>query len=562
MEATGGIGPVTDVEKELLSSEELAASTRLSCQAIVTGECVCTVPNTNRMTEDQIMTEGKSVHFPFAPDTRKALLQLSPPKVGDKYFDLEAVEEGIRAIEPELATPSLAVIRAVPAITRESGGRLTAVLDQNVLLGIEKGDSRDRLYGIAFDIGTTTVVGKLIDLNEDRTLAVASALNAQEPFGADVVTRVKYTIENAGGLQRLHRLAIDQIGSLTDELCEKAGVAATDVHKCVIVGNTVMQHLALGVDPHYLVLSPFTPALQGPVTVPAEDLGLRMAPRGVAYFLPNLACFVGGDITAVLVTLDLESSDELHLVVDIGTNGEIVLGSRNRIVCCSSPAGPAWEGASISWGMRAAYGAIERVDLRDGDLAYRTVGNGPPAGICGSGLMDLAALCRRSGIIDESGRILSEDGAGKAPEAIRARLGSRDSGSFLRIAPVGQNTWIELNQRDVREIQLAKAAIASGIQMLLRECGVGPEEIGRISIAGAFGNHIRGEDALDIGLLPRVPADRIHFIGNAAAAGAEAILRSRDARLKAERLARSVDYVEVAGRPDFQDLFVDCLLFP
>jgi uncharacterized 2Fe-2S/4Fe-4S cluster protein (DUF4445 family) len=287
-----------------------------------------------------------------------------------------------------------------------------------------------------------------------------------------------------------------------------------------------------------------------------------MASRGAVYFLPNLACFVGGDMTAVLVTLDLERSDELQLVVDIGTNGEIVLGSRKRIVCCSSPAGPAWEGASITWGMRAAYGAIERVDLQGPDLAYRTIGNGPPAGICGSGLMDLAALCRRTGIVDESGRMLTDDKATQAPDPLRARLGGRDSGAFLRVAPVRDNSWVELTQKDVREIQLAKAAIASGIQTLLCEWAVRPEQIDRISIAGAFGNHIRGQDAVDIGLLPRVPADRIHFIGNAAAAGAEAVLRSREARAKAERLAETIDYVEVAGRPEFQDLFVDCLLFP
>ncbi len=560
--ATGAVGPVTDVEKEILSPEELASNTRLSCQATIQGACLCTIGVTPRIAEQQIMSEGKCLHFPFSPDTRQVVLRVTPPEVGDKHFDLEAVEKEIRLHEPDLVQPSLVVIKALPGLTRESEGRLTAILDRNVLLRLEKGNSPGPVYGVAFDIGTTTVVGKLIDLVEDRTLAVVSALNAQEPFGADVVTRAKYTIENPGGLERLHRLIIDQLSSMIEDLCEEAGIDPSDVWKCVIVGNTVMQHLALGVDPHYVVVSPFTPALQGPVTVSAGELGLRMASRGAIYVLPNLACFVGGDMTAVLVTLDLETSDELHLVVDIGTNGEIVLGSRQRIVCCSSPAGPAWEGASITWGMRAAYGAIERIDLQGNDLAYRTIGNGPPAGICGSGLMDLAALSRRTGIVDESGRMLADDKAVHAPEPLKARLGSRESGAFLRIAPARDDSWVELTQKDVREIQLAKAAIASGIQTLLCEWDVGPEQIDRVSIAGAFGNHIRGQDAIDIGLLPRVPAERIHFIGNAAAAGAEAILRSREARAKAERLAQTVDYVEVAGRPEFQDLFVDCLLFP
>jgi uncharacterized 2Fe-2S/4Fe-4S cluster protein (DUF4445 family) len=300
------------------------------------------------------------------------------------------------------------------------------------------------------------------------------------------------------------------------------------------------------------------------LTLRARDLGLDLNPSAAVYLPPNLACYVGADITAVLTTLDLDASDDLQLAVDVGTNGELALGRNGRIMCCSSPAGPAWEGATISWGMRAAHGAIERVDWRDGSLAWRTIGNLPPAGLCGSGLMDLIALLVRAGAVDSAGRLLRrEDALQRLEGELATRIVNHENQQpALRITPAAEGKWIELTQRDIRELQLAKAAIASAIEILISEFGAQPSDLARVYVAGAFGNHIRGEDAVDIGLLPPVPPERIHFIGNAAVSGAEAILRSREAREKAERLARRIEYIELAARPDFQDRFATALLFP
>ena len=555
----------TATEMALLTPDELARGIRLSCQALVQDDCTCTILPEFRVAGDQILEHGLTSDFPLDPDCTKLALHVPPPRLGQKYFDLEALLSAVSlqlsAVSP---SPSLNLIRKIPSVLRANDHEVTAVVDQGRLVAVEPRDTSSCLFGLAVDIGTTTVVTKLIDLRTGEVRAVSSALNAQEAYGADVITRTKYLIEHAGGLGLLHRLIIDQINRLVEEVCQKAGVHACDIYKAVLVGNTIMQHLAIGVDPRHLAAAPYTPAFQGPATIQAAEIGLSINEAGSIYFLPNLGCFVGSDITAVLTTLHVETSDKPQLVIDIGTNGEMVLGSRDGLYCCSSPAGPAWEGATISWGMRAAHGAIERIDVSEGDLAFRTIGNLPPLGICGSGLMDLLALLVRARLVDETGRLLSPEefppGAGLS---LAARiLPNRERGPSFRIAEVSEGKWIELTQRDVRELQLAKSAIASAINILLKERGLTARDLSRVYIAGAFGNHIRGQDAVDIGLLPGIPVERIHFVGNAAVAGAEAVIRSKQARAKAEALAGMIEYVELAGRQDFQDEFSAALLFP
>ncbi|RPJ56916.1 MAG: DUF4445 domain-containing protein [Acidobacteria bacterium] len=565
VQVEAGASAPTPIEIELLTRPELERGMRLSCQALVCDDCTCTILPESRVAGDQILEHGLTSEFPLDPDCTKHPVQVPPPRLGRKYFDLEAVLSAVsRQLSAVSCQPSLNLIRSVPSVLRAGEHVVTAVVDQNRLLGLEPGDTSSRLYGLAVDIGTTTVVAKLIDLQSGEVRAVSSALNAQEPYGADVITRTKYLIEHPGGLDLLHSLIIEQINRLVDDLCAKADIRSSDIYKAALVGNTIMQHLAVGVDPRHLAAAPYTPAFQGPLTIPAAEIGLSINQGGSLCFLPNLACFVGSDITAVLTTLHLETSDEPQLVIDIGTNGEMVLGSKNGLYCCSSPAGPAWEGATISWGMRAAHGAIERVDLADEEFAFRTIGNLPPLGICGSGLMDLLALLVRAQFVDSTGRLLPPE---EVPPGPTFRLGARimpnrERGPSFRVAEVSDGQWIELTQRDVRELQLAKGAIASAINILLKERGLTGSDLSRVYIAGAFGNHIRGRDAVDIGLLPGIPVERIHFIGNAAVAGAEAVIRSKQARLKAEALAHMVEYVELAGRQDFQDEFSAALLFP
>ncbi len=558
-----GVSPPTAVEKQLLTPKELAKGVRLSCQALVTGESVCTVPPESQLFGDQIVTEGRKGRFEFRPDATKLFINVPKAELGQKYFDFEQVLAHLHKETGVRPRARFHITREIADLLRDNDHAVTAVLDQDLLLTLEPGDTTGSFYGVAVDIGTTSIAAKLLDLNSAETLAIASAVNPQKSYGADVVARINYTVEHKGGLELLHRLVIKQINELITKLCAEAGIDHRAIYKITVAGNTVMQHIFLNITPRNIAYKPYTPVFQGPATLAATNLGIEIHEHGVIYVIPNLACFVGSDITSLLTVLDMEESEDVQLVVDIGTNGEMVLGSKQKLLCSSSPAGPAWEGAYIDWGMRAARGAIERAEIVTGDLQYRTIGGAPPIGICGSGLMDLVCEFARARIIDRSGRILHPDEMdGTVSAALRSRIRTLKSGANdIAVAEIDADKSIMLTQKDIREVQLAKSAIAAGIKILMKELKVTPSEISSVYIAGAFGNHVRGQDAIDVGLIPRVPTERIQFIGNAALAGAEAILLSRDARKKAELLADFVDYVEVSDRTDFQDLFVGSMHF-
>lgn len=555
-----GAASAGSVERTLLAPHELEKGVRLSCQARITAPGVCIVPETSRLLGDQILTEGRRRPVAVSPDVRKQFLTLSEPELGQKYFDAEELARRLGCGVHH----NLRVLRDLPGLLRANKYSVTAILDQDRLLGIEPGDTTSSLFGVAVDVGTTTVVAKLLNLCDGSVLGVASALNPQKSHGADVVSRIHYCVEHEGGLALMHQLIIRQIGELIEKLTQQAGLTPTHVYKVSVAGNTVMSHFLLKIDPRNVASMPYTPAFQGPVTVGAAELSLKINPCGVVYVLPNLGSFVGSDITAVLSVLDLDERDEIQLVVDIGTNGEMVLGSRSRMLCCSSPAGPAWEGATIAWGMRAAHGAIERAQIVDGDLEVRTIGGGPPLGICGSGLLDLVSEFVRAGLIDSSGRILGiHELGGGFPAALKRRIVEGANGvNHLRVAQLENTEYILLTQKDIREVQLAKSAIASGVTILMKELGIKSKQIDKVLIAGAFGNHIRGEDAVDSGLIPALDPARIQFIGNAALAGAEVVLLSDGARRRAEQLAQAIEYVEISGRTDFQDTFVEAMSFP
>ncbi|MCG3120881.1 MAG: Na(+)-translocating NADH-quinone reductase subunit F [bacterium] len=559
-----GASPPTKVEEQLLTPHELTKGVRLSCQARLIGDSVCVVPPESLTFGEQIMTEGRQGRFAFDPDLKKFFIKIPPAELGEKYFDFDMLLAQLQQRGVEISRYRFSLVREIANLLRQHDYQITAVVDQNYLITLEAGDTTPALFGVAFDLGTTTIAAKLLNLANGQVAAVASALNPQKSYGADVISRVNYIVEHPGGLALLHRLIIKQMNELLAQLCVHAGIPAQHIYKIAVAGNTLMQYIVLNIDPRHLAYSPYTPVFQGPATLDAKELGLQIHPDGVAYFLPNLACFVGSDITAVLTVLDLDEQEDIQLVVDIGTNGEMVLGSKDRLLCCSSPAGPAWEGAYITWGMRAARGAIERAEIIEGDLQFRTIGSADPIGICGSGLLDLVCEFVRAGVIDKTGRILNAD---EMPplvnDKLKARLVHHDNGSnHIAIAKLDAEKSIMLMQKDIREVQLAKSAIVSGIKILMQELRVQPEDIAQVYIAGAFGNHVRGQDAVDCGLIPRVPVERIKFIGNAALAGAEAVLLAQAARRKAEPLAKLVGYVEISERSDFHEFFVESMHFP
>ena len=559
-----GANPPTKVEDLLLTPKDIAKGVRLSCQALLRGDSVCTIPQESQLFKDQIITEGTKGVFPLEPDTRKLFIQLHAPQLGEKYFDFERLLAALQVGSDEKIHYNFHLTRKIASLLRDNDFEVTAILDQNNLLSVEPGDTSNLLYGIAVDIGTTSIASKLINLTNGETIAVTSALNPQRTYGADVISRINYVVEHKGGLELQHRLVIKEINKLIAKLCADAEIKSKNIYKITVAGNTVMQHILLNIDPRNLAYSPYTPVFQGPLTIAAEEIGIEINENGVLYTIPNLACFVGSDMTAVLTVLNLEETEELQLVVDIGTNGEIVLGSKNKLLCTSSPAGPAWEGAYITWGMRAARGAIERAEIVDGDLEFRTIGDADPIGICGSGLLDMVCEFLRKRVIDKTGRILSAEEINSAVgDKLKSRIVSQENGANnIAIAHIDQDKHIMLMQKDIREVQLAKSTIAAGIKILMKELHVAAKDIANVYIAGAFGNHVRGKDAVDAGLIPKVPEDRIKFIGNAALSGAEAILLSKQARLKAEHIAKIINYVEISDRSDFQEHFVGSMHFP
>ncbi|MCD8014593.1 MAG: ASKHA domain-containing protein [Lachnospiraceae bacterium] len=415
--------------------------------------------------------------------------------------------------------------------------------DENILdLRSEPG----RVCFAAFDIGTTTVVGYLLDAQDGRTLAVESRLNPQVQFGADVIMRANYALE--------HRTAILSgcirtcINELLQTLAADAGVHPADIFQISVAGNTCMHHLFLGISPGSLVHAPYTSALSESLTLCAADFGLAVHPRAELLVLPVIAGYVGADTCACLMALRPDRKEEITLLIDIGTNGEMVLGNQDRLVTCSTAAGPAFEGAKIDCGMRGAAGAVDHVFYQEGVFSYTTIDGLPAVGLCGSGLIDLVACLIRAGKIDESGRLES---------------GQEDAQTFVLVPPEesGNGKGVYLTQKDVREVQLAKAAIAAGIQLLMRTLAVKEEDITCVYIAGAFGNYMDAASAGTIGMFPRTLAGRVQAVGNAAGEGAKLALLNQEEWNNAGVLARKTEMIELAALPEFQDCFVDELGF-
>lgn len=418
--------------------------------------------------------------------------------------------------------------------------RVTAVFDRDELLGTEVGDTTRRLFGMSFDIGTTTVAGSVIDLNSGRRLSVRSRMNEQAVYGDDAVSRVSFAQINEDGLRLLNRKVIETVNKVIEELTRCARIDREDIYQIAAVGNPVMHHLTLSIPPRTLTEPPYGPAITEPFSIQAEDMGIRVNPKGVFKFLPLVAGFVGADSVGLILSSQLNKSKGIKLAVDIGTNGEVIMGSSRKLLATSCAAGPAFEGAHIGCGMRADRGAIESVQIEDGKAILGVIGGGEPIGICGSGLIDAVSALLESGVIDQQGR-MRPDRFNLYRDKIRS---------------------IDITQADVREVQLAKGAIRAGVEILKKDLGIKDDDISEVLLAGAFGNYIRPESAIRIGLIPDIPLDKIRFIGNAPLMGAELALCSRRAMDEALEISQKVEYINLSGpRKDFQEEFAKYMRF-
>jgi uncharacterized 2Fe-2S/4Fe-4S cluster protein (DUF4445 family) len=556
-----GVVPVSPLDSRAFSPDELRDGWRLACRVITTADVRVHVPPL--VTRPKAATVGVGRQVILRPAAQKRYLELDEPSLADQATDLERV---LAAVDDLELRADLHALRVIGRVLRAADYKVTAVIVDDVLIDVQEGDTTGRVYGIAFDLGTTTVVATLLDLSTGTPLAVASMLSKQQPFGADVITRISAVMMDPDTLGRLTGLAHESLNELAGEVCKQAGVDPADVLEVAMAGNATMTHLALGIDPEPLGVAPFIMSTRLWPEVLAADVGVAVHPRARAVVFPSFGAYVGGDITAGLLASGMDRDARTRLFVDIGTNCEIVLGNSGWLLGTAAPAGPAFEGAAIRCGMRAADGAIEVVSMTPDGLELKVIGDAPPAGLCGSGLVDAVAELVRLGLLDRSGRLIpEEDALGVAP-GLASRLTQLGKERVFVLHWLGEpgdvSQSIYLSQRDVRELQFAKAAIATGWNILLEEAGLQQRDIQQVLLAGSFGSYLSPGNAIRLGLVPRLPVLRVVSAGNVAGEGAKMALLSMRERAGALALLEEVRYVELSDRADFNDRFVEQLQFP
>jgi uncharacterized 2Fe-2S/4Fe-4S cluster protein (DUF4445 family) len=561
---TTGAGAVTAADRKVFSPEELADGWRLSCRAAVETDTVCQVPRLMGNPKAALMGFGR--HVLLNPNVHKVCLALTPPSLEDQRSDYQRI---VTALDEEgfEVSAGLAVRRQLPRVLRAADWRVTAVVVGQQLVAVEPGDTRARSFGVAFDVGTTTVVGMLINLTNGAPVAVRSVLNGQASFGADVIARISHVMLSDTGLDELAARIAGSFNEVLRELLAEGEVAPEEVYEMVVAGNATMTHLLLGITPEAIGVEPFIPAVDDLLQVSAAQLGLNLHPEAPVVVLPHIGAYVGADLVAGLLATGLHQKPGVRLLVDVGTNGEIILGSEARTLCTAAPAGPAFEGARIQDGMRAATGAIETVTFVDDEVQVQTIDQAPPVGICGSGLLDIVAQLRLAGLVDGSGQLATPEKAARVAGpglARRVVVGADGVKAFVLVEAEASGTGkaIRLTQRDIRELQFAKGAIAGGIAVLMRELGVTAGDLEEIYLAGSFGSYINPQSARLLGLVPPVPVERIKAVGNSAGEGARIALLSFREREVARSIPLLVEYHELSGRADFNDAFIEVLRFP
>lgn len=543
--ASGSV-PISAVDPRAFEPDELRAGWRLACRAEAHEDVVVEVPPLQTRPKAALVGVGR--HVILRPAVQKRYLELTGPTLEDQTSDLERVLQAMDDVE--LRAP-LELVRGLGRTLRESDWKVTAVLVDDVLIDVEPLDTTARRFALAFDLGTTTVVANLLDLETGQPAAVRSMLNKQQPFGADVISRISAVMMDPDVLGVLRERAHETLAELTAEVLAEGGVEPAEVYEIVVAGNVTMIQLALGIDPEPLSMAPFTIAARRLPQAAATDFGVAVHPRAPAVLFPALGAYVGPDIVAGVLATGLTLDRRVRLFIDVGTNSEIVLGSSAQALSCAAPAGPAFEAAQIRCGMRAADGAIEGVKIRDGEVELTVIGDVEPVGICGSGLVDAVAELVGAGLLDHSGKFVKTDGP------LAGRMGKFGEENIFTL-----HGDIFLSQRDVRELQFAKASIATGWALLCRDLGIEPEEIAQVLLAGSFGSYLSPASAVKIGLVPRLPLTRIVSAGNVAGEGAKIAALSVQERHAASAVLDEVEYVELSGRADFNDLFIDQLAFP
>jgi uncharacterized 2Fe-2S/4Fe-4S cluster protein (DUF4445 family) len=560
--SAAAITPPNAIEQDELGEQALTEGYRLACQVQVLGPLRVEIPPDSLTAPQRTQVEGEERPTEFAPAVTALNISLEPATQSDLRPDWERLADALvtagaltRGKPPQ--RPELHVLAALPDILRENEWQTRICLRNEEIVNIDAPGSP--LLGMAVDIGTTKVAGYLVDLESGETLAMRGLMNPQIAYGEDVMARIAYVQGHDDGLETLQRSIVGALNGLAGDLCAiaaqegRTGLEPTHIVEAVVVGNTAMHHLFLGLPVRQLGLAPYVAAVATPLDIRAEDIGLAFAQGATVHLLPNIAGFVGADHVSMLLATDAyASSDKVVLRIDIGTNTEITLAANGRLIACSTASGPAFEGAHIRDGMRAAEGAIERVRVDDGKIEYQTINNASPVGICGSGILDAIAELKSAGVLNRRG----------AMDVANPLVRETEDGLEVLLAPAvltRHGRDIVLNRKDVSEIQLSKGAMRAGIEILLSELNLKADDIDEFVIAGAFGSYIDVASAITIGMFPQLPMDRFRQVGNAAGIGAKLALMSTHQRELAAALARQVSYLELTNYPDFTNEFAKAM---
>ncbi len=540
----GRVSRLNDVERDHLTEAEQASGLRLACQTIVEAAdaIVVDVPRESLSASQRSQVEGEELPLPVDPPIAVYDLAVTPPSVEDLRGDWERV----RGIDPAQWQPTAPVLADLPTIARAHGWRVRMIAHGRRIAAFLPPDTEP--LGFAVDVGTTGLAAYLVNLETGATLGIAGATNPQIAYGEDVMARLTFAARDRAGARRLQTAIVDGLNDLLHEVCRQGGVPPARVVEAVAVGNTAMHHLLLGLPTEQLGTAPYVPAVCAAMLTPARDLGLRLAPGALLYLPPNVAGFVGADHVAMLLATETAEQPGVTLALDIGTNTEISINAHGQLWSCSTASGPAFEGAHIRDGMRAADGAIERVIWQDGALHWLTINHAPPVGLCGSGILDAVAMLRAGGVISEMG----------AMSRNHPSVQGENHNLWYEIVPArrtGHGRAVGLSRADINEVQLAKAAIRAGIKLLTERAGLSESEIDRVIVSGAFGNYIDLENAIAIGMFPALPLERFRQVGNAAGIGAKRLLINAHERERAAALVARLRYIELTNHPDFTDRF-------
>ncbi len=545
----GDAPEATATEKQLIKGGDLAAGVRLSC--LVKPDADMEIELLQKERKHEVLTSGYMPDFAFDRDIEKRLVEIRKPTLNDQTPFEDQIRNQLGVEKISFCT--LASGRFIP-------GTATVVLHGDEVIQVEHGDTTDVLYGVAIDIGTTTVVCSLIDMLTGEELANASMINAQKHFGLDVLTRITYELEHPeDGIQKLQTAIVDSINDMIADICRQAGIQKEQIYEITVGANCTMMHMLLGVDATPIGKAPYAPMFVKARDIPAAGIGIEAAKGARLYCLPSVSAYIGADIVAGAYVCNLKEENGNVLFIDIGTNGEIVLSNHGRLLCCSCAAGPALEGMNISSGMRAAEGAIEDVKITEDGVALKVIGDEEPTGICGSGILAVVKELLRTGLVRKQGAFIKLNKLDESDYRFKLMQENDRKREFILS---GSPEKLLITQGDIRQVQLAKGAILSGFIALLKKAGIEMKDLDKVMIAGQFGAHLPSDSLTGTGILPEEVGDRLVYVGNSSRTGAYMALMSAKVKRGMEELAHYMDYMELGATEGYERLFSDCLIFP